>query len=401
MNLREALWAALEALAINKVRSTLTMLGVIIGVATVILLVALGQGAKTNVTKEFARLGANVLFVVPGKTENVGGYLVPLSTARKLTYGDAVFLKRRAPLLEEVVPAIIGSAKVKHLNLSRNVIVQGVTPANQSLFRLSMEAGSFLTHQDVEARRQVVVLGPRVKRELFGEEASLGQIVTLADIRYRVIGVTRPRGVLLGFDLDDLVFIPVRTAETLFGIKHIHEIRAGVEAPAFIDQASDQIRAILSKRHGNQEDFHIISQGAVLSALTNVIDVLTGLLAGIAGFSLLVGGIGIMNIMLVSVIERTREIGLLKAVGARKRDILLQFLMEAVILSLIGGIIGIIIGVAGAGLIPFFFANVPTEVPFWAILLAFTSSVAIGIFFGTYPARKASMLDPIAALRHE
>jgi len=227
------------------------------------------------------------------------------------------------------------------------VIVQGVTPANQSLFRLSVEAGSFLTHQDVEARRQVVVLGPRVKRELFGEEASLGQIVTLADIRYRVIGVTRPRGVLLGFDFDDLVFIPVRTAQTLFGIKHIHQIRASVEAPAFIDQASDQIKAILSKRHGNQEDFHILSQGAVLSALTNVIDILTGLLAGIAGVSLLVGGTGIMNIMLVSVIERTQEIGLLKAVGARKRDILLQFLVEAMILSLIGGIIGIIIGVRG------------------------------------------------------
>jgi putative ABC transport system permease protein len=401
MNPLEALWAALEALAINKVRSTLTMLGVIIGVATVILMVALGQGARTYVTREFAQLGANVLIIQSGKTERSDGFTPSMTTARKLTYEDAVALKRRALFLEEVVPAIIGSAKVKHMNRSRDVIVQGVTPANQFLFRLSMEAGSFLTHQDVEARRQVVVLGPRVKRELFGEEASLGQIVTLADIRYRVIGVIRPRGVLLGFDFDDLVFIPVRTAQTLFGIKHIHQIRASVEAPAFIDQASDQIKAILSRRHGNQEDFHILSQGAVLSALTNVIDILTGLLAGIAGVSLLVGGIGIMNIMLVSVIERTQEIGLLKAVGARKRDILLQFLVEAVILSLIGGIIGIIIGVVGARLIPFFFANVPTEVPFWAILLAFTSSVAIGIFFGTYPARKASMLDPIAALRHE
>ncbi len=401
MNPLEALWAALEALAINKVRSTLTMLGVIIGVATVILMVALGQGARTYVTREFAQLGANVLIIQSGKTERSDGFTPSMTTARKLTYEDAVALKRRALFLEEVVPAIIGSAKVKHMNRSRDVIVQGVTPANQFLFRLSMEAGSFLTHQDVEARRQVVVLGPRVKRELFGEEASLGQIVTLADIRYRVIGVIRPRGVLLGFDFDDLVFIPVRTAQTLFGIKHIHQIRASVEAPAFIDQASDQIKAILSRRHGNQEDFHILSQGAVLSALTNVIDILTGLLAGIAGVSLLVGGIGIMNIMLVSVIERTKEIGLLKAVGARKRDILLQFLVEAMILSLIGGIIGIIIGVAGAGLIPFFFAKVPTEVPFWAILLAFTSSVAIGIFFGTYPARKASMLDPIAALRHE
>jgi putative ABC transport system permease protein len=174
-----------------------------------------------------------------------------------------------------------------------------------------------------------------------------------------------------------------------------------VQAPALIDQASDQIKAILYKRHGNQEDFHIVSQGALLSTLTTIIDILTALLAGLAGISLLVGGVGIMNIMLVSVIERTREIGLRKALGARKRDILVQFLMEAVVLSLMGGTLGIIVGVAGAGLFPYFFSKAPTELPPWAILLSFTSSVVVGIFCGTYPARKASLLDPIAALRHE
>jgi ABC-type antimicrobial peptide transport system permease subunit len=401
MSLLEATQSAFEALAANKARSTLAMLGVIIGVAAVTLLIALGQGAKTYIAREFDRLGANVLIVRPGKTEGSGGLIFSSSTARKLTYDDALALKRRVSLLEEVVPAIIGSARIKYLNKSRNVRVQGVTPGNRNLFHLPVEMGSFLTNQDVEGRRQVVVLGAKVQRELFGDDASLGRIVTLENVRYRIIGVIGPRGELLGLDLDDTVFVPVRTAQILFGMNYIHEIRASVENPAMIDQAVAEIRSLLLKRQGNQEDFHIITQGAVLSTLASVVDVLTALLAGIAGISLLVGGIGIMNIMLVSVIERTPEIGLCKAVGARRRDILLQFLVESVTLSVMGGIVGIIVGVTGAGLIPRFFANAPTEVPFWSILIAFTSSAVVGIFFGTYPARKASLLDPIAALRHE
>lgn len=402
MKLLEAVKAAFSVLAFNKARSALSMLGVITGVAAVTLLIALGQGAKTRIAREFDQLGANVLIIRPGKTEGSGGLiLTSSSTARKLTYDDALALKRRIPLLKEVVPTIIGSTRIKYLNRSRNVRVQGVTPGNRNLLHLRVETGSFLTNPDVETRRQVVVLGAKVQRELFGDNACLGRMVTLQGVRYRVIGVIGPRGELFGFDLDDTVFVPVRTAQIFFDMTHLHEIRASVEDPATIDQAVVEIRSLLLKRQGNQEDFHVISQGAVLSTLASVVDVLTALLAGIAGISLLVGGIGIMNIMLVSVIERTPEIGLCKAVGARRRDILLQFLMESITLSVMGGIVGIIVGVGGAGLIPRFFSNTPTEVPIWSILIAFTSSAGVGIFFGTYPARKASLLDPIAALRNE
>lgn len=203
----------------------------------------------------------------------------------------------------------------------------------------------------------------------------------------------------MGYDFDDRVFVPVTTAQVLFGITHLRDIRVSVETPALIDQASDQIKALLYKRHGKREDFYIIKQGAVLSTLATIIDLLTGLLAGLGGVSLMVGGIGIMNIMLVSVMERTGEIGLRKALGARKRDILLQFLAEAVVLSITGGIIGIIVGVIGAWLLPYVVPNASAEVRPWAILLSFASAILLGIFWGTYPARKASLLDPIAALR--
>lgn len=388
-----------EALAVNKIRSSLTMLGVTIGVAAVILLMALGHGTKASITRQVTELGANLLIIQPAMTAMSDGFTPSLTTTRKLTYEDVAALKRRVPLLDEVVPTIGGSARIRHMNRSRHVRVVGVTPGFLRMYHLSLESGSFLTNQDVEARRHVVVLGAKVKRELFGEETSLGQVVTLADVRHRFIGMTKPKGVLMGYDFDDRVFVPVTTAQVLFGITHLRDIRVSVETPALIDQASDQIKALLYKRHGKREDFYIIKQGAVLSTLATIIDLLTGLLAGLGGVSLMVGGIGIMNIMLVSVMERTREIGLRKALGARKRDILLQFLAEAVVLSITGGIIGIIVGVIGAWLLPYVVPNASAEVRPWAILLSFASAILLGIFWGTYPARKASLLDPIEALR--
>jgi putative ABC transport system permease protein len=402
MDLREAFGLALEMLAANRVRSALTMLGVVIGVAAIILLVSLGEGATAYITRELTGLGTNLLIITPGKTQTSGGFHPPVAgTVRKLTYEDAVALRRRASLLTDAVPVVLGTGKIRYQGVSRDTSVIGVTPEFQRVRNLYVEIGQFVSEEDVEGRRRVVVLGRTVKRELFGEENPLGQFVTLADSRYRVIGIMERKGVSLGFDIDDLVFIPVKSAQDLFDTDRLFEILASVRSPDEIDRAIQQVKDILMRRHGNREDFTLTSQGAILSAFTTILKILTAVLGGIAGISLLVGGIGIMNIMLVSVRERTREIGIRKAVGARRRDILGQFLLESVMLSCLGGGLGIIVGVGGAKGLSIFFTYLPTRVSLWAVLMAFGFSAAVGVFFGVYPARRAALLDPIQALRYE
>ena len=402
MDVREALALALEMLVANRVRSALTMLGVVIGVAAIILLVSLGEGATAYITNELTGLGTNLLIITPGKTQTSGGFHPPIaSTVRKLTYDDAVALRRRASLLTDAVPLVLGTGKIRYQGNSRHVSVVGVTPEFQRVRNLYVEIGQFLSEEDVEGRRRVVVLGRTVKRELFGEENPLGRFVTLADSRYRVIGIMERKGVSLGFDIDDLVFVPVKSAQDLFDTDRLLEILASVGSPDDIDRGIQQVRDILIRRHGNREDFTVISQGAILSAFTTILKILTAVLGGIAGISLVVGGIGIMNIMLVSVRERTREIGIRKAVGARRRDILGQFMIESIVLSTLGGLLGIIVGVGGAKGLSLFFTYLPTRVSMWAVLMAFGFSAAVGVFFGVYPARRAARLDPIQALRYE
>ena len=402
MDIREALALALEMLAANRVRSALTMLGVVIGVAAIILLVSLGEGATAYITNELTGLGTNLLIITPGKTQTSGGFHPPMaSTVRKLTYEDAVALRRRASLLTDAVPVVLGTGKIRYQGNSRHISIVGVTPEFQRVRNLYVEIGQFLGEEDVEGRRRVVVLGRTVKRELFGEGNPLGRFVTLADSRYRVIGIMERKGVSLGFDIDDLVFIPVKSAQDLFDTDRLLEILASVGSPDDIDRAIQQVKDILIRRHGNREDFTVISQGAILSAFTTILKILTAVLGGIAGISLVVGGIGIMNIMLVSVRERTREIGIRKAVGARRRDILGQFLIESVLLSSLGGILGVVVGVGGAKGLSLFFTYLPTRVSLWAVLMAFGFSAAVGVFFGVYPARRAALLDPIQALRYE
>ena len=402
MDFREAITLALEMLVANRARTALTMLGVVIGVAAIILLVSLGEGATAYITRELTGLGTNLLIITPGKTETSGGFHRPIaSTVRKLTYEDAVVLRRRATLLSEAVPVVLGTAKIRSQGLSRDTTVVGTTPEFQRVRNLYVEIGQFVSEEDVEGRRRVVVLGRTVKRELFGEGNPLGQFVSLADARYRVIGIMERKGVSLGFDIDDLVFIPVKSAQDLFDTDRLFEILASVRSPEEVDQGIRQVKDLLIRRHGDREDFTIISQGAILSAFTTILNILTAVLGGIAGISLVVGGIGIMNIMLVSVRERTREIGIRKAVGARRRDILAQFLLESVVLSCLGGVLGLGLGVGGAKLLSFFFTYLPTRVSLWSVLVAFGFSAAVGVFFGVYPARRAALLDPIQALRYE
>ncbi|MBI5379783.1 MAG: ABC transporter permease [Nitrospirae bacterium] len=399
---REEVVAALQALLANKVRSGLTMLGVVIGVLAVILLVSLGLGARAYVLKELSGMGSNLLVIVPGKTETKGGFHPPSAgTIYKLTYDDALHLKRRAWALSDAVPIVLGTSKIKFKNLSRDTTVIGTTPGFEQVRNLHVGVGSFVRQEDVDAKRKVVVLGQRVRRELFGEISPLGQMATLGDAKYRVIGIMEPKGVSLGVDLDDVIFIPATSAQELFDTDRLFEILAAARSKEEMSLAIQQVREALMRRHNHKEDFTILTQGDMISVLDRLLTIMTGVLAGIAGISLLVGGIGIMNIMLVAVRERTREIGIRKAVGARRRDILRQFLLESAVLSGLGGVGGIVLSVGIAWLLPLLYPAIPMLLSAEALLLAFGFSVAVGLFFGVYPAKQAAWLDPIEALRYE
>ncbi len=402
MNFLETFRVAGEAILSNKVRSGLTMLGVIIGVMAVILLVSIGEGARMYITKELTGLGTNLLIITPGKTSTSGGFHPPSAgSVRKLSYDDSLALRRRAWLLTDAVPIVLGTGKIKYHNLGRDTIVIGTTPEFQRARNLFVDTGSYVSQGDVDSKARIVVLGVKVKEELFGADNALGKAVTLSNARYRVVGVMQKKGKSLGFDIDDVVFIPVTSGQELFDTDGLFEIIASTPRPEDVDRAVAQIKDILIRRHAHKEDFTIHTQGAMLSTMNDILGVLTAVLGGIAGISLLVGGIGIMNIMLVSVRERTREIGIRKAMGARNRDIMAQFLIEAITLSGAGGIIGILLGVGLALLIPVFVTVLPTSVSAWSIIMAFFFSAAVGVFFGVYPARKAAMQDPIQALRYE
>ena len=402
MNFLETFRVALEAILSNKMRSGLTMLGVIIGVMAVILLVSIGEGAKVYITRELTGLGTNLLIITPGKTSTSGGFHPPSAgTVRKLTYDDAVALKRRAWLLSDAVPIVLGTGTIKYENRTRDTMVIGTAPEFSRVRNLFVEIGSFVTQANVDAREKVVVLGRTVKEELFGSENALGKVVTISDARYRVVGVMRKKGMSLGWDVDDVNFIPVTSGQELFDTDALFEILASTPRAEDTSRAIAQIKDILIRRHARKEDFTIQTQGAMLETMDTILSVLTAVLGGIAGISLLVGGIGIMNIMLVSVRERIREIGIRKAIGARNRDIMAQFMIEALALSGVGGVIGILLGVGIALLIPLFVTVLPTSVSFWSIAMAFSFSMAVGVFFGVYPARKASLQDPIQALRYE
>ncbi len=401
MNFLEYVRVAIESLRANRLRSALTMLGVIIGVAAVILLVSLGEGTKNYVEEQFAGLGSNILIVTPGKIETKGGPPVIGAAKHKLTLSDAHVLEKKGHLFGGVAPVVFGTAEVRSGTRSRNVPVLGVTPSFSSVRNLHVEIGAFVTDSDGEAKRRVCILGRTVKRELFGNANALGQIVKVSGGRFRVVGIMQHKGVSLGVDLDDIVFVPVQTAQDLFDTDALLEIILSVRNKNDIESAKEQAKAILFKNHNRHEDFTITNQAAILSSLYTILDTLTYVLGGIATISLLVGGIGIMNIMLVTVKERTNEIGIRKAVGARDRDILVQFLLESTALSSSGGFGGMLVGVLGAWGIRLLVPKLPVEVPPWAIVLAFTFSVFVGIFFGVYPARKAAALHPIEALRYE
>lgn len=401
MNIVESFRIALRALNANKVRSALTMLGVIIGVAAVILLVAIGTGVQQEITGSIEGLGSNLLFAFPGNFSGGpgggGGGGGPGVTIRKqFTLEDADVVQRRLAGEAIVVPVIQGAAVLKAGNRQLRATLAAANEEGDQVFNATYVYGRHYNRSEYATAARVVMLGATPARELFPGQNPVGRELTVNGERFTVIGVLAEQGGTLSGDQDNQIYMPTTTAQRLLGTRNISSIIVKAIDAERIDLVKARIEQTLRPRFG--DEFTVFTQEQTLGILSSLLGTLTVMLAGIAGISLLVGGIGIMNIMLVSVSERTREIGIRKAVGARTHDIMSQFVIEAVVLSVTGGMVGIALGWAGSQVLTRW---VPTEVTAWAVALAFFFSAAVGIFFGVYPAWKASRLDPIVALRYE
>ncbi len=411
MTYLESIRIAIRALHTNGLRSLLTMLGIIIGVASVITMVAVGQGAHTRVAEQIRTLGANLLMVVPGAARE-GGARLKLGSRHTLTEADAAAIRQEVPVVDVAAPTVRGAAQVVHGNRNWNTVVYGTEPDYFIAREWPVASGRRFTRRDMNASAKVAVLGASVAKALFGEADPLGRLIRIADVPITVVGVLSRKGASgSGRDQDDVIFVPISTAKLRL-IGSAHEINR--EAVAYIlikvanaravDMAAHQIASLLRERHrlptDAEDDFQVRNPAAAMAAQHAAARTLTFLLTVVASVSLIVGGISIMNIMLVSVTERTREIGLRLAVGARRRDIRNQFLLEAITLCVLGGLLGILLGV-GAAVALAEMADWPVFIGPEALLLAAGSAAAVGVFFGFYPALKASRLDPVVALRTE
>ena len=399
MSALEVLRFATGALRGHGLRTGLSMLGVAIGVASVIMLTALGEGARRYVTDQFMSLGTNILIVVPGKTETTGGLPGIGGAPNDLTIADAETLVRIGRSVRNLAPVAMGNETVSHGGRSRQLAVIGTTYEMQEVRGIVMRSGQFLPEGDWERGSSSAVIGSKLAQTLFPGENPVGQVIRIGDFRMRVIGVTAPRGVNLGIDLDEMVMIPVASAMRLFNRTTLFRILIKHDPLADMDLVSAEITRILMERHDGEEDFTLITQDAVMSAFGQIFTALTAALAGIAAISLSVAGIGIMNVMLVAVSERTKEIGLLKAVGAHPRQILLAFLVEAILLSLAGGLLGLATGWIAVEALGSALPDFDATPPGWSIAAAMIVSLVMGALFGVLPARHATRMDPIAALR--
>jgi len=396
---------ALRALGRNKLRSFLTMLGIIIGVGAVIAMVAIGEGAKALVRQQIASLGTNILIILPGAV-NVGGARTGSGGRQSLTDFDAKAIMSQIPVVVGASPVLRGMQQVIGGEQNWSTAVQGVAPEFQQIRDWKTADGRFITQADVESTAKVALVGQTVAYNLFGDENPIGNIIRIKKIPFQIVGVLEAKGQSsMGNDQDDIVMVPYTTMmKRILGVTYIHQITVGVTSPDLTEEAKKQITLLLRERHrvrpGNDDDFMIRNLSDIAEAASNSATVMAILLGSIASVSLLVGGIGIMNIMLVSVTERTREIGIRMAVGARSRDILLQFIVEALVMAAIGGALGIAIGIASSNIIHRMM-EWPVLVRPDVVVIALLVSGGVGVFFGFYPAQKAAHLDPIDALRYE
>ena len=396
--------AALSLIA-NKLRTLLTMLGIIIGVAAVIAMVSVGMGVKKNVVDSISRLGSNLLMVMPGSS-NRGGVRGAAGSVITLTYDDAKAIKDKIKDVNYVSPTVQGSYQVVYGHENWNTTVTGVIPEYVDIQSLTLKSGLFFSEHDVEVRSRVAVIGTTVASNLFGEVNPVGKKIRVGNAPYTVIGLLASKGQSnMGQDQDDVVLIPLTTAqERLIGITYVRSINVQVSDSDKMDNVQAQIETLLRQRHrikkGAEDDFNVRNLTSLMETMSETTTMITLLLGSVAGISLIVGGIGIMNIMMVSVTERTREIGIRKAIGATYSNVMLQFLIESTMISVIGGIIGIFLGIGLARAISEF-GEFTTVISALSIVVSFGFSLFVGIVFGMLPARKAAKLDPIDALRYE
>jgi len=395
---------AIKSILKNRMRSLLTSLGIIIGVSAVIIMVAIGQGSQAKIEENIASLGTNMIMIMPGASR-AGGVSQGAGSYNRFTLKDAETIKEQATLLSAVSPVVRSGAQVINGSNNWSTTIYGVSPDYFSIRNYEIESGNLFTERDVLARKKVALIGKTVAEELFGNNDPVGEQIRVRSTPFTVVGVLKEKGQTGMGDQDDLILAPSTTVlYRLKGSQYIDMINASALESDYIEAAQNEIQSILREAHrlntGDDDDFTIRTQAEITEAASAMSQTMTMLLGSVAGVSLIVGGIGIMNIMLVSVTERTREIGIRLSVGARTRDILTQFLSEAIVLSLIGGIIGILLAI-GLSILINDFTNLRTVLNPLVILMAFSFSGAVGIFFGYYPARKAATLNPIDALRYE
>ncbi|MHB8666129.1 MAG: ABC transporter permease [Burkholderiales bacterium] len=389
-------YASLRA---QRLRTLLTALGIAVGIAAVILLTSIGEGLHRFIVDEFTQFGTNIIAVNPGRTMTHGAPLGAVNTVRPLTIDDALAL-RRAPYVQAAVPVIQGNAEITHGGKSRRVTLYGVGADFAAAFRMRVALGHYLPEDDPRTPRAFAVLGSKAAVELFGEGNPLGERIRVGGERYRVVGVMESKGQVLGFDLDDTVFIPVGRALEMFNRESLMEVDVTYDPTAPLAAVEEAIKGILNARHGS-EDYTVTPQQKMLEVFGTVLDAVTFAVAAIGGISLLVGGVGIVTILTIAVAERTSEIGLLRAVGATRRGILLLFLGEAALLAVLGGTAGLLLGWSAAIALHLALPALPVHTPWSYAVLAELVALAVGLAAGVMPARRAALLDPLEALRSE
>jgi putative ABC transport system permease protein len=384
----------------HRLRSFLSTLGVAIGIAAVILLTSIGEGTRRYLLAEFTQFGTNILAINPGKTETGGIPGMFGGTTHKLTLDDAAAIAR-LPDVQEQVPLAVGQARVEAEGKGRSVFIYGVTSSFPAVMKFEVGQGAFLPAGDPRRGSLVAVLGPRVKRELFGDENALGKFVRVAGHRLRVIGVMAPKGRMLGFDIDDAVYVPVTTGMRMFNLDELQEIDVLFAHEGITESVAASVRRLLTDRHGGKEDFTITTQTEMLKVFNNVMSAITTAVGAIAGVSLVVGAIGVFTMMWISVGERIGEIGLLRALGGTEREVRSLFLLEAVALTVIGGVCGVAVGLGIAGLLRIGVPGLPVYTPPSYVVAAVIVSAVAGLVAGVLPARRAAALDPVEALHAE